>query len=272
MKVFITFVLILSLLFPKVYSQPASPKRVYEIRDDRPAQNRGADYSIDKPGRGFPFDTDWEEQAYPIGNGYMGAMVFGRTDIERIQLTESTLANENPYGRGGLTNFAEIYLDINHHTPQNYKRALNLNDGILYVNYEQDGVKYSREYWASYPENIIAVRLSSNEKGKISFTLSAEIPYLRSIHETNTRTGRTRAEKDLITLSGNIAYFSLNYEARIKVINDGGELFAQNDNRNAEIRVVNANSVVLLITAGTNYKLTQELFLENEKARKLDGS
>jgi alpha-L-fucosidase 2 len=260
------------LIHPAIDAQCNVNTRIYEIWDDRPAQNRGADYSIAKPGRGFPYDADWEEQAYPIGNGYMGAMVFGRTDTERIQITEKTLANEDPYQRGGLTNFAEIYLDINHHTPQNYKRSLNLNDAILYVYYEQDGVKYSREYWASYPENIIAVRLSSSEKEGISFTLSAEIPYLRSVNETNTKTGQTWAENDLITLSGNIAYFNLNYEAQIKVINDGGELIAENDNQNAQIRVVNANSVVLLITTGTNYELSQHIFLEETKNKKLDGN
>lgn len=270
MKILIAIALI-PFILPEAYSQTTAPNRVYEVWDDRPAQNRGPDYSVTKGGRGFPFDADWEEQAYPIGNGYMGAMVFGRTDTERIQLTESTLANENPYRRGGLTNFAEIYLQMNHHSPQNYKRALNLNDGILIVSYEQDGINYSREYFANYPENVIVVRLSSSEKDNISLTVSAEIPYLRSALETNTRTGRTEVEDDLITLSGSIDYFSLNYEAQIKVINDGGEIFACNDNRNAEIRVVNADSVVLVISAGTNYELSPNLFLESEKTKKLDG-
>jgi len=260
------------LIYSALFAQSDVNTRLYEVWDDQPAQNRGADYGINKPGRGFPYDADWEQQAYPIGNGYMGAKIFGRTDTERIQITEKTLANEDPYRRGGLTNFAEIYLDINHHNPQNYKRSLNLNEGILYVNYMQDGVNYTREYWASYPENVIAVKLSSSEKGKISFTLSAEIPYLRSVNETNTKTGQPWAENDLITLSGNIAYFNLNYEAQIKVINDGGELIAQNYNRNAEIRVVNANSVVLLITTDTNYELSENIFLETTNNQKLDGN
>jgi alpha-L-fucosidase 2 len=271
MKYVIGLVLILFLL-PQANSQTASTNRIYEIWDDRPAPNRGPDYSIRKPGGGFPFDADWEEQAYPIGNGYMGAMIFGRTDTERIQLTESTMANESLYGRGGITNFAEIFLHTHHHSPQNYKRALNLNDGILYVSYEQDGVLYSREYLANYPENIIAVRLSSSKRESISLTVTAEIPYLRSTYESNTRTGQTRASDNLITLSGSIPYFSLNYEAQIKVINDGGELFAQNDNRNAEIRVVDANSVVILINAATNYELSEQIFLESENANKLDGN
>jgi alpha-L-fucosidase 2 len=271
MKKLIILISIL-LINTTIHAQSNDNPTLYEIWDDRPAQNRGADYSISKPGRGFPFDADWEGQSYPIGNGYMGANIFGRTDTERIQITEKTLANEDPYRRGGLTNFAEIYLDINHHSPENYRRSLNLNDGILYVSYMQDGVTYTREYLASYPENIIAVKLSASEQGKVSFTLSAEIPYLRSINESNTRTGDTRAENDLITLAGNIAYFSLNYEAQIKVINEGGELFAENDNQNAEIRVVNANSVVLLINADTNYELTQNLFLEETKTLKLDST
>lgn len=41
----------------------------------------------------------------------MGANIFGRTDIERIQITEKTLYNEGLYGLGALTNFSEIYLD-----------------------------------------------------------------------------------------------------------------------------------------------------------------
>jgi alpha-L-fucosidase 2 len=262
----------LVLLYPPILAQGEAEHRVYEIWDDQPAPNRGADYGTTVPGRGYPYDADWEREAYPIGNGYMGAKIFGRTDTERIQITEKTLANEDPYRRGGLTNFAEIYLDINHHNPENYKRSLNLNEGILYVDYVNDGTKYTREYWASYPENIIAVKLSSNKKKKISFTISAEIPYLRSVSESNTRTGSTLAENDLITLSGNIAYFNLNYEAQIKVINDGGELIAQNDNPNAEIRVENANSVVIIITAGTNYQLSENLFLETTKNKKLDGT
>ena len=255
-----------------VFSQGNSINRMYEIWEDQPAPNRGADYSIITMGKGHPYDADWETESYPIGNGYMGANIFGRTDIERIQITEKTLANEGVYGWGGLSNFAEVYLDIGHQNPQNYKRTLNLNEGMISVSYEQDGVKYSREYLANYPENIIAIKLSANENKKISFTLSAEIPYLRGTAETNTRTGKSLAENDLITLSGNVAHFNVNYEAQIKIVNEGGEFIARNTNRNAEIKIANANSVVLLIAAGTNYELKSHIFKENEDNKKLDGN
>jgi alpha-L-fucosidase 2 len=256
-------------LCTNVFSQQNIMNRVYEVWDDQPAPNRGSDYSIIKS-RGYPYDADWESHSYPIGNGYMGANIFGRTDTERIQITEKTLANEGLYGKGGLTNFAEIYLDFNHYNPKNYKRSLNLNEAILNVSYEQDGVQYTREYLANYPENIIAIKLSSDKKGKISFTLRAEIPYRKSANEINTKYGKTFAENGLITLSGNIAHFNVNYEGQIKVINDGGKLIAENSNPIAEIRVENANSVVLLIAAGTNYELSEKVFLEKTNNKKLD--
>ena len=252
-----------------IFSQTNSENRIYEVWDDNSAQNRGSDSSITKA-RGYPYDADWEQESYPIGNGYMGANIFGRTDTERIQLTEKTLANEGLYGIGGLTSFAEIFLDINHPSPKNYKRSLNLNDAVLNVNYEYENVKYTREYFASYPDNLIVVRLTANKKKKISFTLRAETPYLRTNKEKNTRTGKTVVEDDLITLSGNIPHFNVNYEGQIKVINDGGKLTALNADGKKEIKISNANSVVLLIAAGTNYELSDKVFLEDTNNKKLD--
>lgn len=251
-----------------VFSQEGAPDRVYEIWDDQPAPNRGNDFSV--LSKGYPADTDWEAHSYPIGNGYMGANIFGRTDVERIQITEKTLANEGLYGKGGLTNFCELYLEFDHHAPTAYRRALNLNEAILHVDYEYKGVHYYREYLANYPANIIAVQLTANKKNKISFTLRAEIPYRRGNNEINTRVGTTIAENDLLTLSGSIKHFSVNYEGQVKVIQKGGRLFASNEN-GSEIRVENANSAVLLIATGTNYELSEDIFLQSNDSQKLDA-
>lgn len=262
----ISLTILITLMSFNVFAQ----ERVYEVWDDQPAPNRGPDYGILKA-RGYPYDADWEKESYPLGNGYMGINVFGRTDTERIQLTEKTLANEGLYDKGGLTGFAEIYLDLGHHNPKNYKRILNLNEAIFYVDYENDGILYSREYFGNYPENVMAIKLTANKKGKLSFTLSVVDPHQRSKNEINTRIGKTVADNDLITLSGNIAHFNVNYEAQVKVINEGGSLFTNNEKPNAEIRVEKANSVVILIAAGTNYELSPKVFLESTNNKKLDG-
>ena len=252
----------------EMFSQTKSANRIYEIWDNQPAPNRGQDYSrvLD---RGFPVDSDWETHSYPIGNGYMGANIFGRTDIERIQITDKTLTNGAPYGKGGMTNFAEIYLEFGHNNVDNYKRSLNLNEAISSVSYENKGVTYSREYFANYPSNVIVIKLSASKKEALSFTLKAVIPYLRSKNENLSKFGITTAVGNTITLTGNVPSHNLNYEAQIKVINEGGKLIANNDN-GAAIRIVDANSVTILIATGTNYRLSDHIFLTDDVSKKLD--
>lgn len=266
-------IILICLIFfcSNVFAQKSALSRIYEVWDNQPAPNRGSVFK-EFPGAGYPYDADWESYSYPIGNGHMGANIFGRTDRERIQITDKTLANEGLYKLGGLTNFAEIFLDFNQQNPKNYKRSLDLNEAIIHVSYQQDKVEYSREYLANYPDNVIAVKLSSNKKGKISFTLSAEAPYLKGTNEKNARTGKVVANHDLITLSGNIAHFNVNYECQVKVINQGGQLIATNNNGNAQIKISNADSVVLLIATGTNYELSPKIFLQDTNSLKLDAN
>ena len=242
-----------------------SSTRVYELWEPEQAPNNSSgDLSISKE-KGVPFDKDWEEWSYPIGNGYMGANLFGRVDTERIQITEKTLLNEGIYNRGGLTSFAEVFLDFNHQNISNYRRSLNLNEAIAYVSYEQDGVEHTREYFMSYPDNVLVIKISANKKGAVSFTLRPEIPYL---DQKGGRTATILATEDLITLSGTLPYFNLNYEAQIKVLHDGGVITVDNQN-SGKIKISKANSVTLILATGTNYELCPDLFIK-PNAEKLD--
>ena len=112
------------LLFLSTLSiQGAESNKEYTLWYNRPAYNRGGNFS-QIAARGFPYDEDWEKWSLPIGNGAMGVCIFGRTDVERIQLAEKTMGNKGAYGMGGFTNFAEIYLDIHHNYAQDYKLSL----------------------------------------------------------------------------------------------------------------------------------------------------
>ncbi|MDF7822770.1 glycoside hydrolase family 95 protein [Pontiellaceae bacterium B12227] len=237
----------------------SASQRTYEIWENEPAPNGGSDWDTVKAG-GVPFDQDWEEWSYPIGNGYMGANLFGRVDTERIQITEKTLHNKGIYSGGGLTSFAEVYLDFNHENVTNYRRSLNLNEAIAQVSYEMDGVNYTREYFMSYPDNILAIKVSANKKGALSFVVRPEIPYL---NKEDKRTGQVVAKKNLLTLSGNLPFFNINYEGQVKVLNQGGSLKAGK----GTITVSNADSVMLLVATGTNYRPGTHIFssANNEK-------
>lgn len=240
------------------FCQAKELNKIYSLWYDRPAYNRGGDYSKEIS-RGYPYDEDWEHWSLPIGNGYMGANLFGRTDVERIQLSEKTMANKGAYGQGGFTNFAEIYLDIHHNYAKNYKRELRLNDAVSTVSYQHEDILYSREYFANYPSNVIAVKLKANRPGSISFKVRPVLPYLHPYNKEKTgRTGVVKVEKDLITMQGEVQYFNLAYECQIKVINHGGELKNTEDGC---ISIQHADSTILLITAGTSYQLRESVFL-----------
>lgn len=153
-----------------------------------------------------PADS-WVE-ALPIGNGRLGAMIFGKTLEEVISLNEDTLwsgypKDMNNYGKAEyfqnavtlikqkkyheaqtlieeqLTSgwgqsylpLGDIKLNFSHRgNVESYIRELDITSGISRVEYLINGVKYKRELLASAPDDIIAIRLSSDQKGKISFS------------------------------------------------------------------------------------------------------
>lgn len=170
------------------------------------------------------------EESLVLGNGKVGASVFGGVATDQIYLNDITLwsggpvnANMNPEAyknlpaiREALKNedykladqlqrklqgkFSESYaplgtlfLDFDQKgEPQNYRRDLNISEAMSCVNYEIDGVKYSREYFISYPDQIMVIKLTANKKGALNFGVrfDSQLKY------------KATAEGDLLTVSG----------------------------------------------------------------------
>ncbi|MFQ7528140.1 MAG: glycoside hydrolase N-terminal domain-containing protein [Mediterraneibacter gnavus] len=72
--------------------------------------------------------------------------------------------------------YANIYIssDIDESQATNYVRDLDMRTALATVNYDYEGVHYTREYFNSYPDNVLVVRLTADEKGKIDFTTNIE--------------------------------------------------------------------------------------------------
>jgi len=248
-------------------------KKLYKLWYDKPAPNRGnipmkwpAHWSKVK-------DPDWEEWSLPMGSGHLGINIFGRTDTERIQVTDISLANPYP---SGVNNFAEIYIDINHPEGEleNYTRDLVLNDATAHVEYTYKGVTYSREYLASYPDAVVAVKFWASENRKVSFTLRAETPHLIPFGTDPFgkegpfgKTGKVTAEGESIILTGEMEHYGVLYEGQIKVLTQGGSLKTADD----KLIVESADSAVILLTGGTNYEICEKSFLA-EGREKLAGN
>ena len=229
-------------------------------------------------------DDGWEKWSLPIGNGYMGVNVFGRTETERLQITENSLANPATYmsefkelyarRRGiiaGLSNFCELYLDIGHPSDKvtDYKRSLDLNTGLAKVSYAYQGVTYSREHFTSYPDRVFVTRLVSDTAGAINVKARVMLPgigdHLIEEGDGFGRSGEISVENGVLRFTGEMNYYSVKYEGQIALINEGGTKDFGKD----FISITGADAVTVIVSVGTNYRLESRVFLETDPKKKL---
>lgn len=232
--------------------------------------------------------TVWTE-ALPIGNGRIGAMVFGGPGAERLQLNEDTLWDGRPdymlqpklkslipevrkmilAGRekeavtwfraktGNIVsrrNTSEAYQTLGslvlrfpgHDLPSAYRRSLSLDDAVVSCDYEVKGVKYRRETFTSFSDNVLVMRISADRKAAITFDAFFESPFQRDAKATDD--GR-----DLF-LAGHagFGFYSkgdIRYASHLRAVADGGRVFAEN----GVMSVVGADSVTLIFSAATSF-------------------
>ncbi len=208
----------------------------------------------------------WEKWSLPLGNGYMGVNVFGRTDEERLQITENSLCN--PIQGGGLNNFAEVMIRFGHENVENYERELNLDDACARVRYDCGGVTYKRELFTSYPDRVLVILLSASERGALSFTLAPFIPYIKQSDIGCSKSGSVQAEGSRITMCGEMEYYAIQFEGQLLVKAEGGKLYAHD----GEIDVKDADAATIIVAVGTNYRLESRVFVENDPKKKLEGN
>ncbi len=212
----------------------------------------------------------WEKWSLPLGNGFFGANVFGRTGTERIQLTENSLSN--PMSAGGLNNFAEIYIDFGHENVSNYRRDLSLDIAAAHVSYTCGGVDYEREYYVSYPDKVMVIRLAASKPDALRFTLKPEIPFIKDYgikpDDGAGKSGNVKATGDTVILSGEMMYYNILFEAQIKAVSATGTLTA---NADGTLTHTGADSCVIFIALGTNYKMESRVFTEPDEKQKLSA-
>ncbi|MCD7771109.1 MAG: glycoside hydrolase family 95 protein [Oscillospiraceae bacterium] len=262
---------------------------------------------------------DWESEAMPIGNGFIGAMVFGGVSSDRIQLNEHTIWSGGPgassnYDGGMSDNTAEenyeylrevreilqdamteflenysatigedgeviafdydppsmatfliselmgeksyygsyqtlgdIYIDdVNpEDSYSDYERALDLDNAEVTVTYSQNDVIYDKEYFISYPDNVMVIRLTASESESLSKIISFSSPQpnltVKVSGDTIKVTGRPSDHKEDIE--------HLEIAAQIRVVTDGKKSAVENG-----IQIEGADEILIIFAAGTNYQ------------------
>ena len=202
--------------------------------------------------------TNWMLEALPIGNGHLGAMIFGGMKKEQIQFNEESLWIGDEQDTGAYQAFGDVFVEFAHSDGTNYRRELDLDRAVHTVTYQSDGVTYRNESFASAPAKVMVFRFTADKPGALTGNVTL----------TDMHAGKITAEKNKITSLGSLKGYTytmgsakknkdphapygihLNYEAQVLVINDGGTVETSGD----KIAFKDANSVTLLLSAGTDF-------------------
>ncbi|MCF7668297.1 MAG: glycoside hydrolase N-terminal domain-containing protein [Verrucomicrobia bacterium] len=243
---------------------------------------------------------EWTE-ALPIGNGRMGAMVFGGVGIDRVQFNEDTLWEGKPHeyqNEGAVEFLPEIRrllfegkqreaeelamrefmseplrqmayqafgdLFISFPVPDkvgDYTRELDLNNAVTEVAYRVGDIEYRRSAFASFPDDVVVYRISADKPGAVSFKAALESPHASS--QTVVRNDKQFA------VFGAVQEDGLRFEARVLPVVNGGELVVDDSG----IEVTGANSAMLILAAATSFNSYKDISADPAKRceASLDG-
>ena len=227
--------------------------------------------------------TAWTE-AYPLGNGRLGAMVFGGIAREHLQINEETLWTGGPYepinpealphladvrrliadGRyaeaEALANrhsmarpllqmsyqpAADLWLDFEHDTATDYRFSLDLDRALTTVSYEAGGVRYIRETFISPVDQVLVLKVRADRPGALTAT----------VRLTSEQPGRLTLLPDQLRFAGTNrgehgVAGALRFAVHARVRSRGGSLCVEGD----ALRLRDADELILLLDAATSFR------------------
>jgi alpha-L-fucosidase 2 len=246
-----------------------------------------------------PSGDVWEN-ALPVGNGFLGAMVYGNVDSETIQLNEYTVwsgspnRNDNPLALDSLAEIRKLIIEGKQKEAEqianrviiskksqgqmyepvgelhlafdeqknytNYYRELDIEKAVAKTSYKVGDVTFTREVLASFPDRVIVVRLTASKPGSLSFNAFYSTP------QPNAET-KTTSSKELTIAGTTIDHEGIEGKVRFKGITriktEGGSLSATD----TSLLVNGANAATIYISIATNFNNYNDLSgNENERA------
>ena len=237
--------------------------------------------------------ANWNE-ALPLGNGRLATMIFGTPAIEHLQMNEETIwagspnNNANPQAKAALSEvrgliWAGKYVEAEnladekmmsatnsgmpyqpmgdlfisfpgHNEYTNYYRDLDISNAIAAVSYESKGIKYTREVFTSFPDQVIMVRLTASKPASITCNVNLST----ALEKTSVYN-----EDQTIVVNGTSTTFEkqggrVKFQTRVKGKTKGGKCIA-ND---GFISIENADEAILYISIATNFKNYKELTVD----------
>jgi alpha-L-fucosidase 2 len=266
------------------YNQPA-----YQADTTPYSNGKTTNVHGDAEGKG------WDE-ALPIGNGRLAAMVFGGIKRERIQLNEEslwsgkTIENTNQEAAqeikdirnlifqgkydeaqtlaeqkltGNLENLSsyqplgDLFIEMTDLTDESqvtdYYRDLHIDSALATVHYRVGGKLYTREIFASYPDNVIVLKLTCDQPGSINARVSLT-------REAEAETFRSPFDSTFLVQRGTLSSNGLQFETQIKATYKGGTV----KNETRKLVASGVDELVIYVSAATNFKTKEHAVLAKQ--------
>jgi alpha-L-fucosidase 2 len=228
---------------------------------------------------------EWLE-ALPLGNGRLGAMVFGGVATERLQLNEGTVwaggpyTPANPQALAALPEirrliFAEKWGEaqalIDSHflgipapelpyqtvgnltlefpsveSASDYRRELDINTAIAQTSYTANGVRYTRECFVSAVHQVLVLRLTADKPGQISFEAAFDSPQKSDVATTGMDTLALHG----LSSDAHGIKGAVQFQALARAKAEGGQVHTED----GKLSVLGANAVTILVSIGTSYR------------------
>ncbi|SFC55784.1 alpha-L-fucosidase 2 [Parapedobacter composti] len=213
--------------------QPATGRHGLNLWDDQPAK-------------------EWMTEAFPMGNGRIGGMVFGGTQQERIQFNELSLWTGDETNTGAYQAFGDIFIDFSGadtgSVPSDYRRELDLMYAIQRIAYTSNGTRYQREYFCSFPDSVMVLHFTSDRAAAHSATIR-----LKDAHDAP-----TTADGTALTIAG-ILENGMAYQATLSVRTKGGTVTPKSDDTGGYyLDVDKADAFTIILSAATDYSNQRE--------------
>lgn len=226
----------------------------------------------------------WEE-ALPLGNGRLGAMVYGNPSREEIQLNEETVSagspykNYNPEAKEALATIRQLIFEgkypeaqqlagekilskkgfgmpyqtvgslrlnfSGHENYTNFRRELDLDRAVATTSYTVSGVEYKREVFTSFTDQLVIIRLTASQPGSLTFSTALTCPQKVEVNAS----GKNGLTLEGVTKGDEFTKGALRFRADLKINLQGGRSVASD----TLLSVTNATSATIYIAIGTNF-------------------
>ena len=233
--------------------------------------------------------SHWLE-ALPVGNSHLGAMIYGGTDVEEIQLNEETFGSGQPHNNNSKKSLAvlsevrslifqgkegeasklidqnfipgphgmrflplgSLKLSLGHKDVSNYQRALNLGDATATTSYSYEGVKYERTVFASQADNVIIVQLKASKKGELEFDVNFDSQLQKKVFTVSEHEGISGKVNELAAVVDGVEQEGIKagLKAECRVLVETDGEVKRGVDK---LSIDDATTATLYITAATNF-------------------